>query len=108
MKEVIIKFEDDLCTTQKWFSDNGMVANPEKFQLMVLGTNSDQTLCFKIGDYFIKQCQQVKLLRVTIDSRLNFDKHILELCSKVNKKVSAFSIIRKYLDNNQAGILCKQ
>ena len=82
-------------------------SNPEKFQLIFLGTNSDKKLCLKIDDQNIKQCQQVKLLVVTIDSRLNFDKHILELCSKVNQKVSAFSRIRNYLDNNQTNILCE-
>ena len=48
LEEVIIKLEDDLCTTLKWFSENGMVANPEKFQLMFLGTNSDQRLLKKL------------------------------------------------------------
>ena len=83
-----------------------MVANPEKFQLMFLGTNSDQKLCLKFDDQIIDQCQQVKLFRVTIDSKLNFDKHILELCCKVKKKVSALSRIRNYLDNKQADTLC--
>ena len=31
LEEVIIKLEDDLCTTLKWYFENGMVANPEKF-----------------------------------------------------------------------------
>ena len=74
---------------------------------MFLGTNSDQKLSLKIDDHIIKQCQQVKLLGVTIDSRLRFDKYILELCCKVNKKVSALFRIRNYLDNNQANILCE-
>ena len=86
MEKVIVKLEDDLFTTLKWFSENGMVANPEKFQLMFLGINSDQKRCLKIDDQTITQCQQVKILGVIIDSRLNFDKHILELCGKVNKK----------------------
>ena len=107
LEEVIIKLEDDLCTTLKWSSENGMAANPEKFQLMFLGTKSDQKLCLKIDDQIINQCQQVKLLGVTIDPKLNFDKHILELCCKVNKKVSAFSRIRNYLDKKQADTLCK-
>ena len=107
LEEVIIKLEYDLGTTLKWLSKNGMVANPEKFQLMFLRTNSYQKLCLKIEDKIINQCEQVKLLGIAIDSKLNFDNHILELCSKVNKKVSAFSRIRNYLDNKQANILYK-
>ena len=74
---------------------------------MFLGTKRDQRLCLTIVDQNIKLCQQVKLLGVTIDSRLNFDKHILELCRKVNKKMNAFSRIRNYLVN-KADILCKK
>ena len=66
LEEVIIKLEDDLCTTLKCFSDNGMAANPEKFLLMFLGTNSDQRLCLKIGNKIINQCQQVRLLGITM------------------------------------------
>ena len=83
-----------------------MVANLEKFQLIFQGTNGEQKLGLKIHYETIKQCQQVKLLGATIDSKLNFDKHILE-CGKGNKKLSAFSRIRNYFDNNRAGILCK-
>ena len=48
LEEVIIKMEDGLCMTWKWVSENRMVANLEKFQLMFLGTNSDQKLCLKL------------------------------------------------------------
>ena len=61
----------------KWFPEIGMIANPEKFQLMFLGIKSDQKLCLKIDDQIINLYQQVKLLGVTIDTKLNFDKYIL-------------------------------
>ena len=59
LEEVILKLEDDLYMTLKWLSENGMVANSEKFQLMFLGTNSDQELCLKIDDQAINQFLQV-------------------------------------------------
>ena len=107
LEEVINSLENDLSSALQWFAENGMVANPEKFQLMFLGVKSDQQMCLRIDDQIISQCQQVKLLGVTIDSKLNFDKHILELCGKVNKKVSVFSRLRNYLDDTQAKLLCK-
>ena len=102
LEAVINSLENDLSSVLLWFTKNGMVANPEKFQLMFLGVKSDQQMCLRINDQIINQCQQVKLLGVTIDSKLNFDKHILELCGNVNKKVSAFSRLRNYLDDTQA------
>ena len=106
LEEVIHYLENDLSSILQWFTENGMVANPEKFQLMFLGLNNDQQMCLSIDDQIINQCLQVKLLGVTIDSKMKFDKHILELCGKVNKKVSAFSRLRHYLDDTQAKLLC--
>ena len=40
LEELIIKFENDLYTTLKLFSENEMVAIPEEYQLMFLGTDS--------------------------------------------------------------------
>ena len=56
----------------------------------------------------MNQCQQVKRLGlVTIGSKLKCDKHIIELCSKVNKKARAFSRVRNYLVIKHGDILCK-
>ena len=48
LEEVITKLEDDVFTTLKRSSENEMLANSEKFQLMFLWTNSDRKLCLKI------------------------------------------------------------
>ena len=44
----------------------------------------------------------VKLLGMEIDSKLTFNKHIETLCSKVNKKVSAFARLNNYISREQA------
>ena len=74
---------------------------------MFLVTNNDQKLYLEIDDEIISQCHKVKLLGITLDSKLNFDKHILELYRKVSKKVSGFPGLRNYLVNRQANILYK-
>ena len=89
LEEVINSLENDLSSVLQWFTENRMVANPEKFQLMFLGDKSDQQMCLRSDDQIINECQQVKLLGVTIDSKLNFDKYILELCGKVNKLINS-------------------
>ena len=86
LEEVMNNLENDLTSIWQWFTENGMVANPEKFQLVFLGLKNSQQMCLSINDKIINQCQQVKLLGVAIDSKLNFDEHIFELCPKLNKK----------------------
>ena len=39
----------------------------------------------------------LKLLGVTIDSKLNFDSHVKNICKKANQKSRALIRIRKYM-----------
>ena len=68
-----------------------MVANSEKFQLIFFGLKEDHDLCIEINGDTIKMSNNVKLLGVTIDSKLRFNDHIEIFCQKTNNKVIAFS-----------------
>ena len=84
------------------FKSNGMVANPKKFQLMFLGLNEKKRLRLSIDDNKIPTAGRVKILGAEIDSKLTFKKHIETICSKVNKKVSAFARLNNYISREQA------
>jgi hypothetical protein len=75
LSDVIEKLNTDSDRAIKWFQDNSMEANPNKFQLMFLGTKRDD-LSLYIDGSNIKSCKEVKLLGVTIDNKLTFSKHI--------------------------------
>ena len=60
------------------------MANPSKFQALVLGS-TEQDFSFNIDGQQIQRCDDVDLLG---DSKLSFDKHISSICSKVNKQLS--------------------
>ena len=60
-----------------------------------------------IGNDLIWESNDVKLLEVTIDRDLKFDKHVLKLCSKANQKLSDLSRIAKLLSFNKRRILFK-
>ena len=44
---------------------------------------------------------------MTIDNELKFDEHLSNVCLKANRKLSALTRIRKYLDNKKIRILFK-
>ena len=46
---VTIKLKDDLQKLLDWFRNNGMCANPTKFQMMFLGLKSDNSFILNIG-----------------------------------------------------------
>ena len=68
-----------------------MVANPKKFEVMFLGLKKNQNLILEINGEAITTSKEVKLLRVTFDSKLNFKSHVKALCVKTNRNVSAFA-----------------
>ena len=99
-------WENDLSKLLEWFKSNGMVANPKKFQLMFLGLQGEKRLRLNIEENKIPTAGHVKLLGVEIDSKLTFNKHTETLCSKVNKKVSAFARLNNYISREQALTVC--
>ena len=106
IQEIVIKLENDLGCLLVWFSKNGMIANPEKFQIMFLGLSDQRRLRLNIEGQKLSATDTVKLLGIQIDKKFKFNKHIHEICSKVNQKVSAFARLNKYLSPDQATKFC--
>ena len=106
LQEIVTNLENDLSKLLEWFKGNGMVAYPKKFQLMFLGLQGEKRLRLNIEENKIPTAGYVKLLGVEIDSKLTFSKHIETLCSKVNKKVSAFARLNNYISREQALTVC--
>ena len=80
------RLDHELREALQWLRMNGLMANPSKFQALVLGS-TEQDFSFNIDGQQIQRCDDVDLVGVNIDSKLSFDKHISSICSKVNKKI---------------------
>ena len=76
-----------------------MVANPTKFQAMILGQPDIQT---KINVQGCDICMQtsVKLLGINIDSKLTFYDHVAKVCRKAAMQINIMKRLGKYLDFN--------
>ena len=106
LKNALTRLRKDTIRIINWFSNNSMVANPAKFQLMFLGNiaNYDE-LFIKIDDEIILPSDNVKLLGITLDKKLTFDKHIEKMCASTNNKLMAFRRIRNFISLNKAKII---
>ena len=78
----------------KWFSDNQMKTNINKFHLLV---NKKDKVTISIEDKEIKNSEYEKLLGIKVDTKLNFNKHLNDIISKANRKVNALSRIMPYM-----------
>ena len=89
-----------------WFEDNYMKLNTDKCHLIVSCYKHEQAWA-SIGKDLIWESNDVKLLGITINRDLKFDKHVLKLCGKSNQKLSALSKMTKSLSFNKRRALFK-
>jgi hypothetical protein len=80
-----------------WFQNNKMQANPGKFQAITLSRQSLECVNYNIRNVSVSSEKCVKLLGVKIDSSLNFDTHVKDLCQKVSRQINVLSRVAKYL-----------
>ena len=105
LDEITKCIERDIRMTMKWFKLNEMVANLEKFQLISFVLKEDHELSIKANSDFIKMSDTIKLLGVTIDSKLKFNEHVKIIFQKTNNKIKAPSRIVRYLKPQKASLL---
>ena len=99
LKNVISKLESDSQKMLDWFANNLMQANPDTFQALAIGKKTfKEQICFDLNGSKIKCEEHVKLLGVTIDYELNFDKHISEICKKSARQLNVLKRIGRYLN----------
>jgi len=106
LEVVLDKLEKSSDIAIAWFENNYMKLNTDKCHLLVSG-NKMEHLWVQVGKDKIWESQKVKLLGVTIDNELKFDKHVLEIVKKANAKLSALSRISKFLSLEKKRVIYK-
>ena len=86
----------------KWFHENGLKANQEKYHFL---SSLDMNAKFLLPSCILENSNSQKLLGVTIDRKLNFDKHVTNLCDKASKKIQALTRIFPYIPQTQKRLL---
>ena len=79
-----------------WFQNNYMKLNTDKCHLLVAGHKSEHTWV-RVDPDKIWEDHSVKLLGVSIDNKLKFDKHVLNIIKKANSKLSALLRMTKFM-----------
>ena len=79
-----------------------MKLNTDKCHLLL---SSQEPNTFKIGDLHINNSLNEKLLRITFDFKLTFNKNIKDICQKASQKLNAFAILAPYMGATKKRIL---
>ena len=101
VNDVLENLQSDLKIALKWFKDNQMMANPGKFQFMILSINTINK-SIVINNKTIESSKSVKLLGLIIDNNLNFGIHINNICKVASAKIKGLGRIRSRLNLSQA------
>ena len=99
IETVILNLKHDCQNAIQWFTNNGMKANRNKFQFMVISSEQMEPQNIELHDgVSIISELNVKILGVVIDDRLNFDEHVSMCCTKAARQLNVLARISKYLD----------
>ena len=77
-------------TAITWPKTNNLIVNPNKFQPMITSSKKDLSKSvLNINGVELTMESFVKLLGIEIDNKLNFEKHILNICKKASNQLNA-------------------
>ena len=88
----------------KWFEKNHMKANPGKSHILLSNKKTEKV---NINDVVLTSGFEEKLLGVTLDSEVKFEKYITDICNKASQKIHVLSRITSYTSLNKRRLLMK-
>ena len=108
LKEVMDCLRHDCNIVLKWFKENGMQANPGKFQFMILSRDDIGTQQLTLDENTtIESTDYVKVLGVCIDKSLCFSQHVRDMCTRAARQLNALARISRYLDMDSRMVIFK-
>ena len=106
LNDVIRSLRLDCRNAIQWFIENGMQANPEKFQFMLESPQIANPISIDLGENVtITSEPHVKVLGVIIDRNLNFSEQISASCKKAARQLNALARISHFLDMDSRKII---
>ena len=98
---VIRTLVNDSVSLFKWFSNNQMKTNKDKYHLL----SNKERVTMKIVETEIKSSNCEKLLGIKIDNNLTFNEHLNHIIEKASRKTNALSRVAPYMNESKKRIL---
>jgi len=94
------KLEFDTKQAVKWFNDNKMKANPDKFQVMFMGKDVPASFELQICESRVMSSSKIEILGIILDSKLKFDSAIKEMCRRASRQINVLQRLKSKLDKD--------
>ena len=107
VSDLIKTLEDESRAAIYWFSMNHMIANPDKIKAINLDKqNSDfSNTKISVNNENLEIVPSVKLLGIQIDSQLNFNMHINNICKSAASQLNALIRLNFFLGIDEKKVL---
>ena len=103
----VANIRDATQAVRDWFAINGLSLNPDKSEVMFLGTSHrleavPGDIAVTVAGSSISPADHIKSLGVTVDRKLNFDIHVGNICRSSYSNIRALRLIRPALSRDDA------
>ena len=107
ISDLISILENDSEIAIKWFRDNEMSVNPEKFHGFVINRcgRHNEVFDMNFAGFKITTEKIVNLLGIDIDNKLNFNNHIGTLCKKSAGQLNAICRMGNHIGTDEKRVL---
>ena len=102
---LIINLEQKLEMITKWLRDSGLLVNESKTEVCLFHKNDQQKITITLQNVRIESKNEMNVLGVIFDSKLNWNSHVASAISKSRKSLFALRLLRKYFNDNEMRIL---
>ena len=96
---ILKSLEEDTSLLSLWFENNYVKMNEDKSHLLVFGSKGEE-VSVSISGPLIQESDEKRLLRATLDRRLDFKNHVSGLCKKATRKLHALARLSKYMEKS--------
>ena len=106
LSNLLHNLESDALSAIMWFEANYMKLNADKCHFLYSGYTFEH-IYVNVSNEMIWESSHEKLLGLTIDKKLTFEKHLDCMCKKASSKVSALARMIKFIPLEKKKILMK-
>ena len=102
MTELLEILRKECETAINWFKTNKMIVNPDKFQSMIISSKKDLSKSvLNINCVELTMESSVKLLVIKLENKLNFEKHISNICKKASNQLNAICRLETFMRHKE-------
>ena len=106
VKTVITELEQNANHLATWFPENHMKLNDDKCHLIIFRTREEK-VSMHVGEVQIEESDDKRLLGITLDKKLTFEKHAQTIHKKASQKLHALTRISIFMEPKKLKLLMK-